>query len=315
MPDGYFHPMRIALTTIAVIIAIQGGCTSSSVNPPPDNRDSLVILPRQVIVFVGDTLQFRLDTVPRNDEVAWRVVSGSGTVSDDGLFSAPASLATDSATAVIEARTSSGIRAPGTSTITLLADTSSKVCFERDIESITRSSCALAGCHDAASRQSGYDFSRDAPIQHAVFAGEPLRSPMYLRVTHINEEKRMPPSPRPRLDRERVDAIWRWIAQGARITTCAPDVPCDTDSIRYATTIRMIMLSYCTACHEGARPDNLNIMLSSYAGVKEAANAGSLLGSVSHAPGYSPMPSSTSKIPECDVRRIRMWIAAGAPDN
>ena len=43
--------------------------------------------------------------------------------------------------------------------------------------------------------------------------------------------------------------------------------------------------------------------------------ANRLLGSVDHAPGYSPMPKGGAQLSACDRAKLRKWVAAGAPNN
>jgi len=45
------------------------------------------------------------------------------------------------------------------------------------------------------------------------------------------------------------------------------------------------------------------------------ALSGALVGSIEHAPGYTPMPENASKIPACDVEKIRQWVVLGAKND
>jgi putative effector of murein hydrolase len=57
------------------------------------------------------------------------------------------------------------------------------------------------------------------------------------------------------------------------------------------------------------------VKLQDYADVKSVASNGKLLGTVSHASGFSPMPKGGNKLNDCYVAVIKKWIAAGALNN
>ena len=40
-----------------------------------------------------------------------------------------------------------------------------------------------------------------------------------------------------------------------------------------------------------------------------------MLGSIEQTRGYDPMPKGRAKISDCDIARIKSWMAAGKPDN
>ncbi|GAA4755509.1 hypothetical protein [Flavisolibacter ginsenosidimutans] len=91
--------------------------------------------------------------------------------------------------------------------------------------------------------------------------------------------------------------------------------PVDAASTKYSTTVANILTSYgCTGCHVAPVPSG-NIDLSSYAGVKVVAGDGRLYGAITHAPGLQPMPQGAAKMNGCDIRRVKVWIDAGAPNN
>lgn len=82
----------------------------------------------------------------------------------------------------------------------------------------------------------------------------------------------------------------------------------------YATEIVPILQLKCNNCHSGSFASG-NILLDSYAEVKKYADNGKLLGTITWAPGYSPMPKNGNKLPGCQVATIQAWIVAGAPNN
>lgn len=93
-----------------------------------------------------------------------------------------------------------------------------------------------------------------------------------------------------------------------------PDTACDTSVVKYSTSVQPVLSSNCISCHGGSTP-SAGISLDNYAGVKLQVDNGRLWGAVSHSPSYSAMPKNSSKLSTCNLEKIRIWIAAGAPNN
>ena len=93
-----------------------------------------------------------------------------------------------------------------------------------------------------------------------------------------------------------------------------PNTACDTAAVKYSTSVLPVLSSNCITCHGGATP-SAGISLDSYAGVKMQVDNGRLWGAVSHSAGYSPMPKNSAKLNNCSLEKIRIWIAAGEPNN
>ena len=91
-------------------------------------------------------------------------------------------------------------------------------------------------------------------------------------------------------------------------------VTCDTTTFKYATDIASIMSSSCNGCHGESSP-SAGINTSTWSGLQTIVSDGSLLGSIQHAGGFSPMPKSQAKLDACNISKIRKWIEAGAPNN
>lgn len=89
---------------------------------------------------------------------------------------------------------------------------------------------------------------------------------------------------------------------------------CDTSNIKYSVQVLSALTINCTSCHSGVSSPG-GIQLDSYNAVRTNALNGRLLGSITHAPGYRPMPDFSPKIPECRIAEIRTWIRNGAPNN
>ena len=93
-----------------------------------------------------------------------------------------------------------------------------------------------------------------------------------------------------------------------------PDTACDTAAVKYSTSVLPVLSSNCVNCHGGTTP-SAGISLDSYSGVKIQVDNGRLWGAVSHTASYSPMPKNSAKLNNCSLEKIRIWTAAGAPNN
>lgn len=85
--------------------------------------------------------------------------------------------------------------------------------------------------------------------------------------------------------------------------------------VKYSSTITTLLSANgCIGCHSGTAPSG-GINLSTHAAVKMVADNGKLYGAINHSPGYVPMPQGGGKLPACDIKKIKAWIDAGAPNN
>lgn len=89
---------------------------------------------------------------------------------------------------------------------------------------------------------------------------------------------------------------------------------CDTVNMKYTANVRPILQATCYSCH-GNGQSRAGISLDTYDKVKSQVNNGLLIGTITHAPGYSPMPQGAPKLPDCDINKIKAWIARGALNN
>ena len=95
-----------------------------------------------------------------------------------------------------------------------------------------------------------------------------------------------------------------------------PNAPCtDTISnISYSQHVVPVLQQYCYNCHTGNFPSG-GITMGNYNADKAIAQTGRLYGSISHSPGYKPMPENMSKLNSCQILAIRKWIDAGLLNN
>lgn len=89
---------------------------------------------------------------------------------------------------------------------------------------------------------------------------------------------------------------------------------CDTTDVSYQNDVWPIINGNCTGCHGGGAPAG-NVSLENYDEIVIAANNGSLLGTIRHENGWSPMPKGGGKLSDCNIAIIGKWVDDGTPDN
>lgn len=191
----------------------------------------------------------------------------------------------------------------------------SKVYFQNDVLPIISSGCAKSGCHDATSKVEGLNLSNYEGIMEIVKPGNPGDSDIMKVITDSDPNKRMPPAPAPALSQEQIDKISIWISQGALNNYCLADTgACTTGTVSYSKDITDI-LSNCQSCHSGTSPSG-GINLSNHAGVKTVGDNGKLYNAVAQNGQAQAMPPAPStKLPSCDISKIKSWVDAGCPNN
>lgn len=95
--------------------------------------------------------------------------------------------------------------------------------------------------------------------------------------------------------------------------TLAP-TQCDTTGMKYSTDILPIISSNCYRCHASGIGTG-GVDIEGYTNVKKRVDNGDLIGVITHAAGYPPMPYDAAKLSDCDINKIRAWINNGAPNN
>ncbi|OFY28139.1 MAG: hypothetical protein A2X09_00915 [Bacteroidetes bacterium GWF2_43_11] len=187
------------------------------------------------------------------------------------------------------------------------------VYFANTVFPLIQSSCAMSGCHDAATAREGVvltDYYR-IMITGEVNPGNAGDSKIY-EVLSGGGEERMPPSPAQPLTTDQKALIAKWINQGAQNNACT-ETNCDTLNVTFAGTIMPMIQTNCTGCHSGASPGG-GIFLTNYAQVETIATTGQLMGVVKHLTGYQPMPPS-GQLSDCQIAQLNKWIANGKPNN
>lgn len=187
--------------------------------------------------------------------------------------------------------------------------------FVNDILPIFQSNCAMSGCHDANSAQDGIVLTSYSTIMGSdvIEPGNANDSEVYEVITETDPDKIMPQPPQSPLTQAQISMIQQWINQGAPNNSCT-ETACDTFNVTFSASVKPIITGNCQGCHSGGNPSG-GIDLSTYAGVQAVASSGQLYGAVNHQSGYQPMPQGGNKLPFCEIRKIKLWIDAGAPNN
>jgi mono/diheme cytochrome c family protein len=90
---------------------------------------------------------------------------------------------------------------------------------------------------------------------------------------------------------------------------------CDTSAtVSYISKVVPILNTQCYSCHTGASAGG-GIVMGTNATDKAIGLNGKLVGSITYASGFSPMPKGAAKMNACDIAIIKKWIAAGCPNN
>ena len=202
----------------------------------------------------------------------------------------------------------------------IITDTTINTCnldtvyFASQFFPLIQSSCAMSGCHDAITKADGIVLTDYTNIMKIVKAGDPSNSKLYESLVEKDIEDRMPLLPVPPFTQTQIALVYKWIQQGAKNNACinTNTSACVTTNMSFATNILPIFATNCNGCHNATAPAG-GINLTTYVGTKAISTR--LLGSIAHTTGYSPMPSSTTKLTTCDINKIAAWMSQGTLNN
>jgi hypothetical protein len=96
-----------------------------------------------------------------------------------------------------------------------------------------------------------------------------------------------------------------------------PSGNCDTTAVTYSANILPILQTYCYSCHSAA------LVAEGGGGGYNFQDFNSLhnlalsriIGAITDAPGYSPMPKYGNKLDSCTITIIKIWVRNGALNN
>ena len=145
-----------------------------------------------------------------------------------------------------------------------------------------------------------------------VQPGNARASKLYQVISAVGGEDVMPPPPHSHFTSQQIATIQKWINQGATNNQCMAS--CDTTVFGFSQAVLPILNNFCKGCHNPASLGG-GIDLSTYNAIKAVAVDGRLLGSITHAAGFMPMPKGGNKLDDCQVKQIEKWIQSGVPNN
>lgn len=91
---------------------------------------------------------------------------------------------------------------------------------------------------------------------------------------------------------------------------------CDTVNQQYLADVVPILTNNCYRCHGSTtNSQSMGIVLEGYSNLKPYAESGTLVGVITHAQGFTPMPEDGGKLSDCNINKIKSWIANGMQDN
>lgn len=302
-------------TSVLTILDSTGGSNNG-------NQIALSVGPSAATIEAGQTLQFTATvTGTTNTGVTWRVATGMGTISSTGLYAVPANAPAH--TAVIEATSAADPSVKATANVNIRVPVDPDlVCFNPTIKDIFASNCLGAGCHNSQDRADGFDFSTYEGIKAGTVSDhdgdddDASGSEIVEALRETDPRKRMPRNAPP-LSEEKIQLIEKWISQGAQNIDCSDPGTgndCDTLNMSFTLHINPIIDAKCAGCHSGSNPPR-GINLTTYTGIKSAAQSGQLSGAITHSLGYIPMPMNAAKLDDCSIAKIKAWINAGTPNN
>jgi hypothetical protein len=89
---------------------------------------------------------------------------------------------------------------------------------------------------------------------------------------------------------------------------------CDTTNVSYSMQIVPILQDNCYACHQGPGASS-GVDFSTYGAFKGWAESSYVVGNITGAPGYTPMPYGLPPLSSCQINTILAWIHQGTLNN
>lgn len=186
--------------------------------------------------------------------------------------------------------------------------------YSKVINPLIQANCvACHGAASAASSGAGIDLSNYAKLLPYITNGR-----FWGSINHSTGFSAMPKGGA-QLSTCQLTQVSKWIAGGAKNDTAtvvvAPPPTCDTTKFLFSTTIAPLLQTNCITCHSAGNANNGGIDLTVFANVQAYALNGRLLGSITHAAGYSAMPKGMAQLSACNITQFTKWIAAGSKND
>ena len=181
------------------------------------------------------------------------------------------------------------------------------VYFQNTILPLLVSNCATSGCHDKGTHKEGVILTDYSSVinSNIISLSDPTNSKLY-KVLREGGEDRMPLSPSAPFTAEQQSLVLKWIEQGALNNQCIEGADsCDTTNVTFNKSVVPVFETNCYGCHSQPNPA-YNIDLKNQDDLARIVEDGSLVGSVKHLAGYSPMPKGYN-MSDCDIAKIVIW--------
>ena len=91
-------------------------------------------------------------------------------------------------------------------------------------------------------------------------------------------------------------------------------VNCDSVKGAFSAEVLPLINAKCRSCHNASFSQG-GINLEGFNNIKNVTVNGKLLEAIKHQSGVSPMPQSSPKLNDCDIKAVEDWKNAGAPNN
>lgn len=188
------------------------------------------------------------------------------------------------------------------------------VYFQNDILPLIQGNCGIAGCHDAATAEEGVILIDYNSIMNfgEVIPGNVNNSKLYEVITENDPDKIMPPPPSTALTAAQIAQIATWIQQGAQNNYCDG---CDTVDVKFSSHVLPIFTQSCKGCHGAIPTGGAATSLTNHVQIVTGVTNNDLLARIQHTNGYGAMPFGGTKVPDCKIRTVEMWINLGMKND
>lgn len=190
------------------------------------------------------------------------------------------------------------------------------VYFQNQVLPLLISNCTESGCHNSQDRAEGVVVDSYESLMATVDDVKRTtwsKNDLIKSLTTSESDERMPLN-KPAFTTAQIDLLKKWISQGAQNNSCdeAAGV-CDTiNGSGYNLFVKPLVQVKCQGCHSGSNPQG-GVKLTTYSEIRTYALNGSFYSSVTRASNW--MPLGGSKLDDCSLAKLRVWVAAGAPEN
>jgi hypothetical protein len=196
----------LLFTAIAAGLSVSS-CKSNSEDPEP--KKEIAVNPPSANVSQGGTVQLSLSGNAATEAVTWSLDKPVGTISQTGLYTAPATISA-STTVTVTATLQSDNSVKSSATLNVNAPV---ISFSSQIQPILNNVCS--GCHSGSFPSGNYRTNSYTNFMAGgrVTAGDPDNSLVYQRLTSTSAP--MPPVNQPKPSAADIELIKNWISQGA----------------------------------------------------------------------------------------------------